>query len=108
MAGEKRKKSEKHAEAVLDALSHYVRRRIMRIALAKGHVSISPTEASKLLGVPLSNVSYHFRVLAKSRALDMTSERPTRGSIQHFYRANKAVTRMPMVTAVLEATSDSD
>jgi len=79
MAGEKRKKSEKHAEAVLDALSHYVRRRIMRIALAKGHVSISPT-----------------------------SERPTRGSIQHFYRANKAVTRMPMVTAVLEATSDSD
>jgi hypothetical protein len=100
----KRKKDEEHAEAVLGALNHKMRRRIMRIALGEGHRSLSPTEASKLLQEPLSKVSYHFRVLAKSRALDIASERPVRGSIKHFYRANQAVTKMPMVAAVLAAT----
>jgi DNA-binding transcriptional ArsR family regulator len=108
VARERRKKDEKHAEAVLGALNHSLRRRIMRIALSKGRRSISPTEAAKLLGVPLSNVSYHFRVLAKRKALEMTSQQPVRGSIKHFYRANQAVKKMPMVTAVLAATEATD
>lgn len=108
MAKEKRKWDEKHADAVLKALNHQLRRRIMRVILGRRGKSVSPAEVSKLLDVPLSNVSYHFRVLAKSRALDKTSERPVRGSIKHFYRANEAVTKMPMVTAVLAATSAGD
>jgi DNA-binding transcriptional ArsR family regulator len=108
VARERRKKDEKHAEAVLGALNHKMRRQIMRIALGKGRKSVSPTEASKLLEVPLSNVSYHFRVLAKSKAIDIAAEQPVRGSIKHFYRANQAVTKMPMVTAVLAATSAND
>lgn len=108
MASERQKKDKKHAEAVLGALNHSLRRRIMRIALSRGRQSLSPTEAAKLLDVPLSNVSYHFRVLAKRRALDMTSEEPVRGSIKHFYRANPAVRKMPMVTAILAATSATD
>jgi DNA-binding transcriptional ArsR family regulator len=108
VAKERRKKDEEHADAVLKALNHQLRRRIMRMALGRECESISPTEAAKLLDVPLSNVSYHFRVLAKSGALEMTSERPVRGSIKHFYRANQAVTKMPMVIAVLAATSADD
>lgn len=106
--GKNRKRADEHAEVVLQALSHQLRRRIMRLVIAHGNEAISPREASRLLDVRLSTISYHFRVLAKSRALDKTGERPVRGAVQHFYRANRTAAKMPMVTEVLAATSGSD
>lgn len=103
-----KKRDKEHAEAVLGALSHGLRRRIMRLVLSEEDEAISPREVSRLLDVRLSTVSYHFRVLAKSRALDITAERPVRGAVQHFYRANRATAKMPMVAEVLAATSGSD
>jgi hypothetical protein len=35
---------------------------------------------------PLSNVSYHVRILVNCRAIELARARPVRGSVQHFYR----------------------
>jgi DNA-binding transcriptional ArsR family regulator len=69
---------------LLVALSHPLRRRILKeMAAAK---SLSPRELSVTLQQPLSNVSYHVRVLAERGAITLVEARPTRGSVQHFYR----------------------
>jgi len=99
----KRSGDEKLAKRVLHALEHDLRRRIMRDLLSGATDSVSPTEASRLLGAPLSSVRYHFRVLAQSGALDIVLEQPVRGSVKHFYRANRAVAKMPAVAGALSA-----
>ena len=70
---------------LLSALSHPLRRRILR-EMADGRPA-SPRELSALLRRPLSNVSYHVRVLAEKRAVTLVETRPSRGSVQHFYRS---------------------
>jgi DNA-binding transcriptional ArsR family regulator len=107
VTGKKRKQDEEQAEAVLHALGHPLRRRIMRLLLGDDGAT-SPTQAARRLDSPLSHVSYHFRMLARARALEKTGERPVRGSVQHFYRVNPAVSEMPMVTEVLAATDDAE
>jgi DNA-binding transcriptional ArsR family regulator len=72
-------------ESLLTALGHPLRREILR-AMADGK-TVSPRELSESLRRPLSNVSYHVRVLVQSGALRLVRTRPTRGSIQHFYRS---------------------
>jgi DNA-binding transcriptional ArsR family regulator len=47
---------------------------------------ISPLAISNRLGRPLSNVSYHIRVLAECEAIVLVNTQPVRGSMQHFYR----------------------
>ena len=107
MTAKKRKQDDEPAGAVLRALGHPLRRRIMRHLMGDGEPT-SPTETARLLNASLSNVSYHFRVLASARALEKTGERAVRGAIQHFYRVNPGVSEMPMVTEVLAATDDAD
>jgi DNA-binding transcriptional ArsR family regulator len=70
---------------LLVALRHPLRRRILR-EMADGKV-ISPLELSNTLRQPLSNVSYHVRVLADCAAVTLVDTKPTRGSVQHFYRS---------------------
>ncbi len=65
------------------ALGHPTRRRILREM--NGGPPASPRELTERLGDTLSNVSYHFRVLAEAGALELVSTRPVRGSTQHFY-----------------------
>jgi DNA-binding transcriptional ArsR family regulator len=70
---------------LLVALRHPLRRDILReMAGKKG---ISPRELSIALRQSLSNVSYHVRVLADCAAISLVATKPTRGSMQHFYRA---------------------
>jgi DNA-binding transcriptional ArsR family regulator len=73
-------------EQLLMALGHPLRRRILR-ALADSRPA-SPRELSDALAQPLSNVSYHVRVLVQSKAVTLVGTKPARGSIQHFYRSN--------------------
>jgi len=68
---------------LLVALRHPLRRRILR--LMAGEEAISPREMSEALEAPLSNVSYHVRVLADCAAVTLVSTQPVRGSMQHFY-----------------------
>ncbi|HVD38625.1 MAG TPA: helix-turn-helix domain-containing protein [Solirubrobacterales bacterium] len=70
---------------LLRALRHPLRRRILR-EMADGS-EVSPRGLSNLLRQPLSNVSYHVRVLAECRAINLVGTRPARGSVQHFYRS---------------------
>ncbi len=65
------------------ALGHPTRRQILREM--DGGPPASPREMTDRLGEALSNVSYHFRVLADTGVLELVSTRPVRGSTQHFY-----------------------
>jgi DNA-binding transcriptional ArsR family regulator len=73
-------------EKLLVALGHPLRRRILR-AMADSEPA-SPRELSETLAQPLSNVSYHVRVLVQNEAVTLVRTEPARGSIQHFYRSN--------------------
>ena len=68
---------------LLVALGHPTRRRILREM--SGGPPASPRELTERVGDTLSNVSYHFRVLADSGVLSLVSTRQVRGSTQHFY-----------------------
>jgi len=70
---------------LLRALRHPLRRRILREMADGGE--LSPRGLSDRLRQPLSNVSYHVRVLAECRAITLVGTRPARGSVQHFYRS---------------------
>lgn len=68
---------------LLLALRHPLRRDILREMIGKE--AISPREVAGALDQPLSNVSYHFRVLADCGAVNLVGTKPVRGSMQHFY-----------------------
>jgi DNA-binding transcriptional ArsR family regulator len=68
---------------LLIALRHPLRRDILRAMVEKD--PISPRQISNVLKEPLSNVSYHVRVLADCGAVALVDMTPVRGSMQHFY-----------------------
>lgn len=68
---------------LLIALRHPLRRQILRAMAAQDQ--ISPRQISDELREPLSNVSYHVRVLADCKAVALVDTEPVRGSMQHFY-----------------------
>ncbi len=70
---------------LLIALRHPLRRRILR-ELADGEAH-SPRELAAALRRPLSNVSYHVRVLTERGATILVGTEPSRGSVEHFYRS---------------------
>src|SRR4051794_30147253 len=69
---------------LLVALRHPLRRRILR-EMADGKKR-SPRELAAVLRAPLSNVSYHVRVLAERSAVTLVETQPSGGSVQRFYR----------------------
>jgi DNA-binding transcriptional ArsR family regulator len=52
-----------------------------------GDGETSPSDLAEVLGRPLSNVSYHVRVLLNCGVLELVRTRQVRGSMQHFYRS---------------------
>jgi DNA-binding transcriptional ArsR family regulator len=75
--------SSRSTQNLFVALGHPTRRQILREM--NGGSPASPRELTERLGDTLSNVSYHFRVLAEAGVLKLVSTRPVRGSTQHFY-----------------------
>jgi DNA-binding transcriptional ArsR family regulator len=71
---------------LFNALGHPMRRRILREMLDTGD-EVSPRELSAKLSEQLSALSYHVRVLAECRAVELVRTEQIRGSTQHFYRA---------------------
>jgi DNA-binding transcriptional ArsR family regulator len=80
----KRKRSGE--DDLLVALRHPLRRQILQ-RMAQDE-PISPRELSDALDQPLSNVSYHVRVLDECGTVSLVEEKPVRGSMQHFYRVS--------------------
>ena len=70
-------------DELLIALRHPLRRQILRAMVRQDR--ISPRQISDQLRQPLSNVSYHVRVLAECGVVTLVDTTPVRGSMQHFY-----------------------
>jgi DNA-binding transcriptional ArsR family regulator len=68
---------------MLVALRHPLRRQILKTMADE---ESSPRDLAETLGRPLSNVSYHVRVLVNCGVLELVRTRQVRGSMQHFYR----------------------
>jgi DNA-binding transcriptional ArsR family regulator len=47
----------------------------------------SPNELAKQLGEPLTNVSYHVRMLHDLGCIELVDTAPRRGALEHYYRA---------------------
>jgi DNA-binding transcriptional ArsR family regulator len=47
----------------------------------------SPNELAKRLGEPLTNVSYHVRMLHDLGCIELVDTEPRRGALEHYYRA---------------------
>lgn len=78
-------RSDSRPNDLFTALGHPLRRRILRTML--GHKGeLSPRQLSAELDEPLSALSYHVRVLAECRAIELVHTNRVRGSTQHFYR----------------------
>jgi DNA-binding transcriptional ArsR family regulator len=90
---------------LLAALRHPVRREML-LRAAEQDEPISPRDLAGQLGMPLSNVSYHARVLVQCEMLKLVETKPKRGSIQHFYEPSEMIDH-PMVQAAL-GLSDAD
>jgi DNA-binding transcriptional ArsR family regulator len=72
-------------EALFTALSHPIRRQVLRTMMAR-RIERSPSELAEELEHSLSKLSYHFGVLVDCGAIRLVRTSPARGSTQHFYR----------------------
>jgi DNA-binding transcriptional ArsR family regulator len=72
---------------LLAALRHPLRRQILH-AMAERPQPLSPRELAASLTQPLSNVSYHVRVLLDRGVLELVGTQQVRGATQHFYRSS--------------------
>ncbi len=88
---------------LLVALRHPLRRTILREMADEE--AISPREIATALQQPLSNISYHVRVLADCAAISLVGTKPVRGSMQHFYRTT---VEAPWAREVLGLDAKSD
>jgi DNA-binding transcriptional ArsR family regulator len=73
-------------QRLLVALRHPMRRQVLRHLQDRG--PYSPRQISDDLDEPLSNVSYHVRVLEEYGAVELVDPEPVRGSMQRFYKVS--------------------
>jgi DNA-binding transcriptional ArsR family regulator len=69
---------------LVKALNHPVRVKALTILTEK---IASPKEIAGQIEIPLSNVSYHVRVLDELGLVEIVEEESVRGSVAHFYKA---------------------
>jgi DNA-binding transcriptional ArsR family regulator len=87
-------------QALLNALRHPLRRSLLR-RYVESSERLSPKQLARLEGKPLSNISYHVRVLLECGAIEIANTRQVRGAVAHFYRPSPRLTQAPWVLATL-------
>jgi DNA-binding transcriptional ArsR family regulator len=80
----KRQPGKSPQEVLVKALNHPVRVKALTILTER---VASPKEISDQIEMPLSNVSYHVRVLDELGLVEIMEEESVRGSVAHFYKA---------------------
>jgi DNA-binding transcriptional ArsR family regulator len=80
----KRKTGPTPQEVLVIALSHPVRVKALTILSER---IASPKEIAEQIDVPLTNVSYHVRVLDDLGLIEIMEEESVRGAVAHFYKA---------------------
>jgi DNA-binding transcriptional ArsR family regulator len=89
-------------QALLKALHHPLRRRLLRRYVeSESADGLGPRELALAEKAPLSNVSYHVRVLAEKGALELVREVPSCGSVAHLYKATSLIRETPWALAML-------
>lgn len=73
-------------EHLARATAHPLRVSILEILSMDGGRTLSPSDLSRELQIPLSNTNYHVTELAKAGLIDLASQRQVRGATEHFYR----------------------
>ena len=68
------------------ANTHPLRISVLEALAMDGGRTLSPSDLSYELRVPLSNVNYHVTELVKSDLIELASQRQVRGATEHFYR----------------------
>jgi DNA-binding transcriptional ArsR family regulator len=97
----------KESPELFTALSHVVRRRILRTYDNDEERLASPIQFANILDLPLSKVNYHVTVLANTRALELMQTRTVRGATEHLYRL--AIDgQIEWVRAALDSSRESD
>lgn len=84
VAKRRRQRDRSPQEVLVKALNHPVRVKALTILTER---TASPKEIAAEIEVPLSNVSYHVRVLDELGLVEIMEEESVRGSVAHFYRA---------------------
>jgi DNA-binding transcriptional ArsR family regulator len=73
-------------EHLARATAHPLRISILEILGMDGGRTLSPSELSQELQIPLSNTNYHVTELAKAELIELARQRQVRGATEHFYR----------------------
>jgi DNA-binding transcriptional ArsR family regulator len=73
-------------EQLARATAHPLRVSILEILGIDGGRTLSPTELSRELQIPLSNTNYHVTELAKANLIELVRQRQVRGATEHFYK----------------------
>jgi predicted ArsR family transcriptional regulator len=68
------------------ANTHPLRISVLEVLSMDGGRTLSPSDLSYELRVPLSNVNYHVTELVRSGMIELSGERQVRGATEHFYR----------------------
>jgi predicted ArsR family transcriptional regulator len=71
------------------ANTHPLRISVLEVLALDGGRTLSPSDLSYELRVPLSNVNYHVTELLRSGLIELTGERQVRGATEHFYRVTE-------------------
>jgi DNA-binding transcriptional ArsR family regulator len=72
------------------ANTHPLRISILEVLGMDGGRTLSPSDLSYELRVPLSNVNYHVTELFRTGLIELAGERRVRGATEHFYRPAEA------------------
>lgn len=73
-------------EHLARATAHPLRISILEILGLDEGRTLSPSDLSLELQIPLSNTNYHVTELAKAGLIELVSQRQVRGATEHFYR----------------------
>jgi hypothetical protein len=73
-------------ERLARTTAHPLRVSILEILGLDGGRTLSPSDLSHELQIPLSNTNYHVTELAKGDLIELCGERQVRGATEHFYR----------------------
>ena len=83
----KRSSRKKRKTPRIEAMSHPLRARILRLLSERDEMS--PAGLSRALQADVSLVSYHMRRLEELECAEEVRTRPVRGALEHFYRATE-------------------
>src|SRR3984885_1427752 len=86
-------------EHLARSTAHPLRISILEILGMEGGRTLSPSELSQELQIPLSNTNYHVTELAKAKLIVLARQRQVRGATEHFYR-------LPGATAAASRASE--